>query len=536
MRVTYEKKGLQEPTRGTPGKRTLKADMHVDVRNHFDGQCDARRLRSLCSRVIPAATREVVRRLGAGVSLRSAPAAANEGAGSATVELGDVVCYFGQPEDVHPDDIRELERRTTRLRKVAKRYGVTLKPVPMAYRGYHLDPRVRRASPNPAERRWSPREKGVDVELATGLLEDCLGPNRPDVVILVSGDADFIPVIQKVMGLKPRVLVMVAACRKAMARRYLDPTLTGFAPIVLDDLLRDAPETRNRKRNRGGHKMTSRKSGNDRPEALSARATVQNPWATQETGRLVVNPPRRARLEVYIKRDERPGATLSCHHDGGRYGVTASVLARYPSPGTYAGWCFVDRRRAVAFFFKEGDRSTPPPPKVSIDTRGDFVNVRGSAEELAAFRDGTLVAFKAHMPSRNGGHRPRRVTRAIDVLSLDGQRPLLLAGLITAGRLAFPDASGIAAALLDTLARNGRSFTGQDARLVVSALKWLAESPDAPSHLRTLAKLELAKRRHPYGESGPDLPDLGGPASPRPPAPTPAPAAGHVEPVHLQLD
>lgn len=387
------------------------------------------------------------------------------------------------------------------------------------YHGYHLDPRARFASPNPAERRWSPREKGADIAIATHLLESCLGSDRPDGVILISGDADFKPLVQQVVSLDPPVVVMVSGFKRSLARVYFDPGLTGFAPILLDGLLPHGEKSgMTGMCKKGGTQMSRTEKAHDGDRGVPpGKASAYSPWATQEIGRVVVNLPKRSRLDVYRKRTEGLGATVVCHDDGGRYGVGLKVLSRYATPGTYHGWAFVDLRRAVAFFFAEGDPSAPPPPMVSIHTRGEFVAVKGNREELAGLADGTCVAFRAYLPSRNGARSPRRVTKAADVMPLDGQRPLLLAGLIGAGRLLLPDHTELVSTFLDTVGR-AESFSSQDREQIEAALKQLVSDSNLPPNLRMLARAMRARF------AAGDGPDAG--LSPPVARPRPRPSGG----------
>ena len=64
----------------------------------------------------------------------------------------------------------------------------------------------------------SPKNKGVDVAIATDLAVYGLSPTGYDAAILVSGDSDFAPVIRKIRDRNPRVRIEIAQFSFAVNR------------------------------------------------------------------------------------------------------------------------------------------------------------------------------------------------------------------------------------------------------------------------------------------------------------------------------
>ncbi len=96
--------------------------------------------------------------------------------------------------------------------------------------------RVRR-SLRPDEVSYEPREKAVDVGLATSLLE-MAALSAYDIAIIVCGDRDFVPALQAVRRLGKRVAIVSA--RGSCPREFSDPNdplrLRDFNTLWLDDL------------------------------------------------------------------------------------------------------------------------------------------------------------------------------------------------------------------------------------------------------------------------------------------------------------
>jgi len=72
-------------------------------------------------------------------------------------------------------------------------------------------------------------EKGVDVALATDLI-GMAWENAYDVAVIVSGDADYVGAVTKVMSKGKNV--EVASFRKCLSKELKDAALTK---IILDD-------------------------------------------------------------------------------------------------------------------------------------------------------------------------------------------------------------------------------------------------------------------------------------------------------------
>jgi cold shock CspA family protein len=80
--------------------------------------------------------------------------------------------------------------------------------------------RLRKKDRDPGDD-FEPREKCVDIALATSLLYNAAIPHAYDVAIVVVGDRDYVPVLEHVRRLAKRVAIV--SIRGCCAAEYIDP-------------------------------------------------------------------------------------------------------------------------------------------------------------------------------------------------------------------------------------------------------------------------------------------------------------------------
>lgn len=144
------------------------------------------------------------------------------------------IYLFGSYPDNHaPEDTEFVERQKGFLHMLKEEFHYEVTLFPIDFRGR----RVRRADRDPADE-FEPREKCVDISLATSLLYLAALPNAYDVAIALIGDRDFVPVLQRVRDLGKRVAI--ASIRGACATELWSPRdearVKDFDVVWLDDV------------------------------------------------------------------------------------------------------------------------------------------------------------------------------------------------------------------------------------------------------------------------------------------------------------
>lgn len=456
-----------------------------------------------------------------------------------------VVCFKSRIVNVHPDDEALLGREEASLASLARLRNVEVIAVPIDFRGHHYRAGRRLASPSRSERVFQPVEKGVDVALASHLVQRCLAPDRPDGVLLMSGDADFLPAIQQVVRLEPPVVVMVAAFKHSLSSVYRDTAVTGHPPIILDEVLAALCANQRPPFGKGGLTMIApqpRKTAGQRSGNGNGRP---DPCADLALGRVAVARPHFGRLDVYIKAGGVLGARFFSETSAGKYGTTLGVRQRFSQPGTYEGWAFLDPIRCVVFRFVQGQRDNAQAPLVSVETPDGHVALPRGCVGSEGLAQGEPVAFYVGLPKYRRNAKP--LQRVSHVFPLNEKRPLLLAQLIAGGRLVFPQHGDLMEKFLQALPDVDDVLASQDAEVVRAALNRLANDPGVPGNIQMLARAERAR----LGSGGPETSTPTAPQAS--PAPTPGdktggktrragkrggynPAAGDVSSLDLQLD
>jgi cold shock CspA family protein len=142
---------------------------------------------------------------------------------------------FGSYADnVDPRDADPVQRRLGFFTMLRQSHGYEVEAFPINFRGKRL--RKTDREPNDS---FEPKEKCVDIALATAMLFNASMPNAYDVAIAVLGDQDFKPVLKSVRRLGKRVAI--ASIQGACSSELSDPAdrehLRDGDLLWLEDLL-----------------------------------------------------------------------------------------------------------------------------------------------------------------------------------------------------------------------------------------------------------------------------------------------------------
>lgn len=136
--------------------------------------------------------------------------------------------------NVDPRDLEPVEKRLNFFTMLRQQHHYEVEAFPVDFRGK----RLRRTDRDPNDP-FEPKEKCVDIALATSMLFNASMVNAYDVAIAVIGDQDFKPVLQSVRRLGKRVAI--ASINGACSGEYTDPAdkarVRDVELIWLEDLL-----------------------------------------------------------------------------------------------------------------------------------------------------------------------------------------------------------------------------------------------------------------------------------------------------------
>ena len=136
--------------------------------------------------------------------------------------------------NVDARDREPVERRLNFFTMLRQQHHYEVEAFPIEFRGK----RLRRTDRDPADT-FEPKEKCVDIALATSMLVNAAMANAYDVAIAVLGDQDFKPVLQNVRRLGKRVAI--ASIAGACSGEYSDPAdrarVRDVELLWLEDLL-----------------------------------------------------------------------------------------------------------------------------------------------------------------------------------------------------------------------------------------------------------------------------------------------------------
>ncbi len=135
-----------------------------------------------------------------------------------------------------PRDDEARQRRLDFFARLREDYHYELQVYPINFMGR----RLKRTDRDPSDT-FEPREKCVDISLATQMLYYAAIPNAYDVAIAVVGDQDFKPVLQSVRRLGKRTAI--ASIKGSCAPEFSDPRdearVKDFDILWLDDHLEE---------------------------------------------------------------------------------------------------------------------------------------------------------------------------------------------------------------------------------------------------------------------------------------------------------
>lgn len=123
---------------------------------------------------------------------------------------------------VNTPDTDAVTKRGCFFAMLEKHYKFTVELYEINFRGRRILKKDR--SPDDT---WSPKEKCVDIAVASNLLYQA---STYDVTVLVSGDRDYIPALNKVQALGKRVVI-------ASFRSSCSAELSKYEIVYLDDLV-----------------------------------------------------------------------------------------------------------------------------------------------------------------------------------------------------------------------------------------------------------------------------------------------------------
>lgn len=133
-----------------------------------------------------------------------------------------------------PRDHEVVQRRLDFFYRLKEEYHYEIETFPINFRGR----RLRRADRDPTDP-FEPKEKCVDISLATSMLYFAATPHAYDLAIAVIGDQDFKPVLQSTRRLGKQVAI--ASIQGSCSPEFADPRdeagVKDFDIIWLDDLL-----------------------------------------------------------------------------------------------------------------------------------------------------------------------------------------------------------------------------------------------------------------------------------------------------------
>jgi cold shock CspA family protein len=154
--------------------------------------------------------------------------------GSAPAEVVRTCLFGSYAANYDERDEESVERRLDFFDMLREEYHYEIDIFPVNFKGR----RLRKADRSPGDL-FEPKEKCVDIALASSMLYFAAIPGAYDIALAVIGDQDFKPMLQQVRRLGKRVAI--ASVKGSCAVDFFDPRgeprLKDFDTIWLDDLL-----------------------------------------------------------------------------------------------------------------------------------------------------------------------------------------------------------------------------------------------------------------------------------------------------------
>jgi hypothetical protein len=136
-----------------------------------------------------------------------------------------VWCFTSTPVNYHREDKLLVKKRRGFLSALRFRHHFHVEEIPRDVHGQRIHPSDRTKDNNDPDHKCP--EKGVDVALAVHMIQRCMSRFRPDAIVLLSGDADFGPALNKIVHWDPPIQIMVAAFFKDMSGIYKSGSMLG---------------------------------------------------------------------------------------------------------------------------------------------------------------------------------------------------------------------------------------------------------------------------------------------------------------------
>lgn len=154
--------------------------------------------------------------------------------GKADIDVVRTYLFASYAINYNPLDEDAVLRRKDFFDMLKEEYHYEVEVFPINYIGR----RLRKTDREPGDT-FEPKEKCVDIALATNMLYYAAIPQAYDIAIAVVGDRDFMPMLQSVRRLGKRVAI--ASIKNSCAPEFADPhddaRVKDYDIIWLDDLL-----------------------------------------------------------------------------------------------------------------------------------------------------------------------------------------------------------------------------------------------------------------------------------------------------------
>jgi cold shock CspA family protein len=161
-------------------------------------------------------------------------AAAGQQLGAPAVDVVRRFLFGSYAANHDPRDQDAGRRQQDFFAMLRERYHYEVEVFPLDFKGR----RLRRAD-RAADVCFEPRERGVDIALASCLMYYAAVPRAYDVALVVLGDHDFVPLLQQVRRLGKRVVL--ASIRTACCAEFADAQdragVRDAAPLWLEDMV-----------------------------------------------------------------------------------------------------------------------------------------------------------------------------------------------------------------------------------------------------------------------------------------------------------
>lgn len=168
-----------------------------------------------------------------------------EHCGGAPVDVVRTFLFGSYPANFDDRDREPANRRRDFFDMLREKYHYEVNAFPIDFHGRRLK-RAERDDDDPFE----PREKCVDIALASSVLYYAAIPNAYDIAVVVIGDQDFLPLLQHTRRLGKRVLI--ASIHGSCCPEFADPcdrsAVKDFSTVWLDERLEELELTFKRQR------------------------------------------------------------------------------------------------------------------------------------------------------------------------------------------------------------------------------------------------------------------------------------------------